>query len=43
MVEDVTVSQSSIDVDVLSDPEVLGKLHAAVARLVDFQQETAAA
>ena len=28
VVEDVTVSQSSIDVDVLSDPEVLGKLHA---------------
>ncbi len=43
VVEDVTVSQSSIDVDVLSDPEVLGKLHAAVARLVDFKQETAAA
>jgi NAD(P)H-dependent FMN reductase len=43
IVEDVTVSQSSIDVDVLSDPEVLGKLHAAVARLVDFKQETVAA
>lgn len=43
VVEDVTVSQSSIDVDVLSDPEVLGKLHAAVARLVDFRQETVAA
>ena len=43
VVEDVTVSQSSIDVDVLSDPEVLGKLHAAVARLVDFKQETVAA
>jgi NAD(P)H-dependent FMN reductase len=43
VVEDVTVSQSSIEVDVLTDPEVLGKLHDAVARLVDFQQETAAA
>ena len=43
VVEDVTVSQSSIDVDVLSDPEVLGKLHTAVARLVDFKQETVAA
>ena len=43
VVEDVTVSQSSIDVDVLADAEVLGKLHAAVARLVDFQPETVAA
>ena len=43
VVEDVTVSQSSIDVDVLSDPEVLGKLHTAVVRLVDFKQETVAA
>ena len=43
VVEDVTVSQSSIDVDVLADPEVLGKLHDAVTRLVDFTQETAAA
>ena len=43
VVEDVTVSQSSIDVDVLSDPEVLGKLHTAVARLVDFKQEIVAA
>ena len=43
VVEDVTVSQSSIDVDVLADPEVLGKLHAAVARLVEFEPATAAA
>ncbi len=43
VVEDVTVSQSSIDVDVLTDPQVLGKLHDAVARLVDFGTETAAA
>ena len=43
VVEDVTVSQSSIDVDVLSDPEVLAKLHDAVTRLVDFEQGTVAA
>jgi NAD(P)H-dependent FMN reductase len=43
VVEDVTVSQSSIDVDVLTDPAVLAKLREAVARLVDFQKETAAA
>jgi NAD(P)H-dependent FMN reductase len=43
VVEDVTVSQSSIDVDVLADPEVLGRLHDAVARLVEFQQGTVAA
>jgi NAD(P)H-dependent FMN reductase len=43
VVEDVTVSQSSIDVDVLTDPQVLDKLHTAVTRLVDFQTETAAA
>ena len=43
VVEDVTVSQTSIDVDVLNDPEVLGKLHDAVARLVDFKQDTVAA
>jgi NAD(P)H-dependent FMN reductase len=43
VVEDVTVSQSSIDVDVLSDPEVFGKLKDAVAKLVDFRQEPVAA
>ena len=43
VVEDVTVSQSSFDVDVLSDPTVLGRLHDAVARLVDFREETVAA
>jgi NAD(P)H-dependent FMN reductase len=43
VVEDVSVSQSSIDVDVLTDTEVLGKLHDAVARLVDFRQDTVAA
>jgi NAD(P)H-dependent FMN reductase len=43
VVEDVTVSQSSIDVDVLSDEAVLGKLRDAITRLVDFRPETAAA
>jgi NAD(P)H-dependent FMN reductase len=43
VVEDVTVSQPSIEVDVLSDPEVLARLQDAVTRLVDFEQETAAA
>jgi len=43
VVEDVTVSQSSVDVDVLHDPQVVAKLRDAVARLVDFQQETVAA
>ena len=32
VVEDVTVSQSALEVDVLADPEVLGRLHAAVQR-----------
>jgi NAD(P)H-dependent FMN reductase len=43
VVEDVTVSQSSVDVDVLADPEVLGRLRDAVTRLVEFGAETAAA
>jgi hypothetical protein len=30
-------------VDVLSDPDVLARLHAAVTRLVDFRSEPAAA
>ncbi|WP_205474290.1 NADPH-dependent FMN reductase [Nocardioides sp. SYSU D00038] len=42
VVEDVTVSQSSIDVDVLEDDEVLGKLSAAVSTLVEFQPEAVA-
>ena len=42
VVEEVMVSQSSIDVDVLSDPEVLAKLHQALTTLVDFQAEAAA-
>jgi NAD(P)H-dependent FMN reductase len=43
VVEDVTVSQSSIEVDVLTDPQVLATLRGAVDRLVEFDQETAAA
>jgi NAD(P)H-dependent FMN reductase len=43
VVEDATVSQSSVDVDVLTDPTVLGRLHDAVARLVDFRLDTVAA
>ncbi len=43
VVEDVTVSQSAIEVDVLTDTEVLDRLHGAVAKLVDFQPETVAA
>src|SRR3954470_19632416 len=43
VVEDVTVSQSSIDVDVLADPEVLARLQGAVTQLVEFGREPAAA
>lgn len=43
VVEDVTVSQSAIEVDVLTDPEVLDKLHRAVATLVDFKPQVVAA
>lgn len=43
VVEDVTVSQSSIDVDVLADPDVLARLSDAVRTLVDFDADSAAA
>ncbi len=43
VVEDVTVSQSALEVDVLTDPEVRGRLNRAVAALVDFDAESAAA
>ena len=43
VVEDVTVSQSAIEVDVLTDPDVIAKLNDAVAALVNFQPETVAA
>ena len=36
-------SQSALEVDVLTDPEVLATLRGAVDRLVEFGQETAAA
>ena len=41
VVEEVDVSQTSIDVDVLNDPEVRQKLRDALAALVDFDPETA--
>lgn len=40
VVEDVDVSQTSIDVDVLHDPDVEAKLRAALETLVDFDPET---
>ena len=43
VVEDVTVSQSAIEVDVLTDPEVLARLTNAVRLLVDYDAEHAAA
>jgi len=39
VVEDVDVSQSSIDVDVLHDPEVRERLRAALVSLVEFDPE----
>ncbi|MFL6155655.1 MAG: NAD(P)H-dependent oxidoreductase, partial [Marmoricola sp.] len=43
VVEDVTVSQTSIDVDVLNDPEVQARLRGALETLVDYVAETNAA
>ena len=43
VVEDVTVSQSALEVDVLNDPEVLERLTNAVRLLVDYDTEGAAA
>ena len=43
VVEEVLVSQSAIDVDVIGDPEVFGRLVGAVQALVDFQPAPAAA
>lgn len=37
VVEEVTVSQSALDVDVLTDPEVQERLATAVGRLVDAE------
>jgi NAD(P)H-dependent FMN reductase len=41
VVEDISVSQTSIDVDVLNDPAVAAKLREALVTLVDFDPEAA--
>lgn len=41
-VEDVTVSQSALEVDVLTDPEVLARLTNAVQVLADYDAHAAA-
>ena len=43
VVEDVTVSQSALEVDVLTDPDVLARLANAVRTLVDYDAEAIAA
>jgi NAD(P)H-dependent FMN reductase len=43
VVEDVTVSQSAIEVDVLTDPDVLARLTNAVRLLADYDIEAAVA
>jgi NAD(P)H-dependent FMN reductase len=43
VVEDVTVSQSAVEVDVLTDPDVLDRLNAAVRTLVEYDAEATAA
>ena len=43
VVEDVTVSQSAVGVDVLTDPDVLDRLNAAVRTLVEYDAENVAA
>ena len=43
VVEAATVSQSALEVDVLTDPEVLGRLADAVQALVAYDAEAAAA
>jgi NAD(P)H-dependent FMN reductase len=42
VLEDVTVSQSAVGVDVLSDPQVRERLHTAVRTLADYAAPTAA-
>jgi len=42
VVEDVTVSQSALEVDVLTDPEVLDRLVAAVRTLAEYTEDAAA-
>src|SRR4029079_2905567 len=43
VVEDATVSQSSIDVDVIADAEINGRVLAALQTLVDHDLEASAA
>jgi NAD(P)H-dependent FMN reductase len=43
VVEDVTVSQSALEVDVLTDPDVLARLTNAVQLLVDYDPSAHAA
>ena len=43
MVEDVTVSQSALEVDVLTDPETVARLIGAVQALADFEPAPVAA
>ena len=43
VVEDLVVSQSTLEVDVFADPEVRGRIDDAVRRLVDAGRETVAA
>ena len=43
VVEDVTVSQSALEVDVLTDPETVARLIGAVQALADFQPAPVAA
>ena len=43
VVEDVTVSQPAVEVDVLTDPEVLDRLNRAVRTLAEYEPATVAA
>jgi len=43
VIEDATVSEPGVEVDVLTDPAVLERMHGAIARLVDFRPEVVAA
>lgn len=43
VLEDVTVSQSAVEVDVLTDPDVLERLGNAVRTLVEYDAENVAA
>lgn len=43
VVEDITISQSAAEVDVLNDPDVLGRLHGAVRALAEYDVAAGAA